>query len=101
MPLQFDGVHKSEITNAAGSGIYDPFKLEWSAIVCAAVGVPTACLAEVIPTVSDRFGMFEEFNLRVAAMSGDVNAAMIGEKMTEVGDVKSKSFLLSIQQFHD
>ena len=84
----FDGVHKSEITNAAGSGIYDPFELEWSKIVCAAIGVPTECLAKVIPTVSKDLGIFEEFGLPIKAMSGDVNAAMIGEKMTEVGDIK-------------
>jgi len=84
----FDGVHKSEITNSAASGLYDPFELEWSSIVCATVGVPTRCLPKVVSTTSHEFGIFEEFGLPICAISGDVNAAMIGEKMTEVGDIK-------------
>ena len=77
-----------EITHAAGSAIYDPFELSWSKMVCTAIGVPMSCLAKVVPTCSKQFGKFEKFDLEIGAIAGDVNAAMIGEKMVNVGDTK-------------
>ena len=85
---KFNGEHITEITHAAGSAIYDPFELTWSKMVCAAVGVPLSCLAKVVPTCSNQFGRFEQFDLPVGSIAGDVNAAMIGEKMVNVGDIK-------------
>lgn len=80
--------HISEITNAAASGCFDPFNVEWSGIVMACCGVPRGCLPRVVPTVGSHFGTFAEFNLPIFGIAGDTNAAMFGEQMIEIGDVK-------------
>ena len=84
----FDGIYKSEITNATCSGLYDPFELCWSSPILSIVGIPAACLPKVIDTTSSDFGYFENFNIRIGSICGDANAGMFGEKMTNIGDVK-------------
>ena len=68
--------------------LYDPFELCWSVPVCAAVGIPLCSLPRVEDTTSPNFGIFEKFKIKIGSICGDANAAMFGEEMTEVGDVK-------------
>ena len=80
--------HISEITNSAASGIFDPFTVDWSALALLCIGVPKVCLPKVVPTVGTHFGTFAEFDLPILGIAGDTNAAMFGERMTDVGDIK-------------
>ena len=80
--------HVSEVTNSAASGIFDPFTVQWSAIGCRAIGLPMECLPRVVPTVGSHLGHFKEFDLPILGMAGDTNAAMFGEQMTKLGDIK-------------
>ena len=34
----FDGIHKTEITHAAVTVVYDPFDLGWSKVICGLIG---------------------------------------------------------------
>lgn len=80
--------HISEITNAGASGIFDPFTVKWSWIALLCLGIPQNCLPRVVPTVGTHFGSFAEFGLPILGVAGDTNAAMFGERMTAVGDIK-------------
>ena len=41
-----------------------------------------------MPTVGRHFGKFIEFDLPIFGIAGDTNAAMFGEQMNQVGDIK-------------
>ena len=80
--------HITEITNVSLSGFFDPFTVEYSWIVMQCLGIPNACLPRVVPTVGSHFGTFAEFDLPILSIAGDTNAAMFGEQMVNVGDIK-------------
>ncbi|WAR28422.1 GLPK5-like protein [Mya arenaria] len=59
-------VHATDYSCASGTGLYDPFQVEWSTIVCGLVNIPMNIFPEV----------------------GDQSASMFGECCFEVGDIK-------------
>jgi len=84
-------VHATDFSCASGTGLFDPFQIEWSTIVCGLVNIPMSIFPEVKPT-SGLFGHTDEAILGsaipITCLVGDQSAAMFGECCFEVGDIK-------------
>ncbi|XP_052783381.1 putative glycerol kinase 5 [Mya arenaria] len=84
-------VHATDYSCASGTGLYDPFQVEWSTIVCGLVNIPMNIFPEVLPT-SGLFGHMDESflgsEIPITCVVGDQSASMFGECCFEVGDIK-------------
>ncbi|XP_046543168.1 putative glycerol kinase 5 [Haliotis rubra] len=84
-------VHATDYSNASCTGLYDPFQVEWSKIVCNMVNIPMSML----PEVKDTSGMFGQVHpdilgqsIPITASVADQQGAMFGQCCFEVGDIK-------------
>ncbi|KAL4219808.1 putative glycerol kinase 5 [Mactra antiquata] len=84
-------VHATDYSCASTTGMYDPFQVEWSSIVCGLVNIPMNFFPEVKPT-SGLFGHVEESifgsKIPITCLAGDQSASMFGECCFNVGDIK-------------
>src|ERR1035437_8069953 len=80
------------MTNASRTMLFDIHRLCWSDELLAAFGVPRAMLPEVLPCTAE-FGTaaVEHFGgpIRIAAVAGDQQAALIGQAGFEPGLAKN------------
>jgi glycerol kinase len=82
-------VHAADYTNASRTMIYDIHKLDWDETLLRALNIPRGMLPEVRPS-SGFLGAAEigGFEIPVAGMAGDQQAALFGQCCFEQGDTK-------------
>jgi glycerol kinase len=84
--------HKTDVTNAARTLLFDITSMRFDEELCKLFRVPPALLPEVAPTVSD-FGRTKGLGvlpdgIPIVAMAGDQQAALFGQDCTVAGDAK-------------
>ncbi|KAH9487675.1 putative glycerol kinase 5 [Bulinus truncatus] len=84
-------VHATDYSCASSTGLFDPFQMEWSSIVCGMLNIPTS----IFPVINDTSGDFgaTDFGIfgcpiPITAVVADQQGAMFGQCCFEVGDVK-------------
>ncbi|XP_021372117.1 putative glycerol kinase 5 [Mizuhopecten yessoensis] len=89
--LTGEKVHATDYSNASGTGLFDPFQVEWSSIVCNLLHIPMSML----PEIRDTSGLFGKTDaslfgaaIPITAMISDQMSAMFGECCFDVGDMK-------------
>jgi len=50
------GKHVTEISNAAGTGMFDPFTFQWGAFIFNMIGLPMTMLPKVVDSAGDHLG---------------------------------------------
>ena len=84
--------HKTDITNASRTMLYNVVEQDWDDELLALFKIPRSLLPEVCDNAAD-FGMSEQAvlgaEMPIAGMAGDQQAALIGQGCFEVGMVKS------------
>jgi glycerol kinase len=87
-----DGVHVTDVTNAARTMLMDLRTLTWDPDICSEVGVPMAMLPD-IRSSSEVYGRMSESTFlagtSIAGVLGDQQAATFGQACFETGDAKN------------
>ncbi len=85
-------VHATDATNASRTMLYNISSCEWDNDLLKLFGIPRVMLPEAMDNIA-YFGRFDSdicgFNLKINAMAGDQQAAMIGQACTDSGMVKA------------
>lgn len=83
--------HVTDYTNAAATGLFNPFSLKWNSIFCTLFKIPMTMLPEVLDSNGD-FGQtdrsFFGAQIPIRAAIGDQQAALFGHCCFESGEVK-------------
>ena len=87
------GVHATDPSNASRTMLYDIGGMRWSGELCELIGVPMACLPEVLPS-SGRFGITVPetaagLRVPVSGIAGDQQAALFGQACFTAGMTKN------------
>ena len=84
------GRHVTDVTNASRTMLMDLRALRWSDEMCAAFGIPSALLPEIVPS-SARIaqGVDELDGVPVSGMLGDQHAALFGQTCFDAGSAKN------------
>ncbi|ESP00284.1 hypothetical protein LOTGIDRAFT_225946 [Lottia gigantea] len=89
--LTGEKVHATDYSNASSTGLFDPFQIEWSGIVCNLVNIPMSIFPEVKDT-SGHFGFTSEelvgVHIPITCLVADQQSALFGHCCFEAGDVK-------------
>ncbi len=88
--LTAGSAHITDVTNASRTLLMDLGTLSWDADLALEIGVPTACLPEIVPSVGIDHpctGVLESVPL--TGILGDQQAALFGQTCFEPGDVKN------------
>jgi glycerol kinase len=80
------GVFATDVSTASRTGLMNLRTRQWDAELCALLGVPLACLAEIRPTVGD-FGSLAG-GARLTASAVDQQASLFGHGCSAQGDIK-------------
>jgi glycerol kinase len=84
-------VHATDYTNAASTGLFNPFGLTWNRIFCSLFSIPMQILPEVRDT-NGEYGSTDRtivgFRLPIRAAVGDQQAALFGHRCFDRGDTK-------------
>jgi len=82
--------HKTDMTNASRTMLYNIKELKWDSFLCNALNIPMNILPEVVES-SGVFGHFdyEGHMLPIVSLVGDQQAALFGQGCTNTGDVKN------------
>jgi glycerol kinase len=83
-------VHATDVSNASRTMLFDIVKGQWSAELCAAVGVPTAMLPRVVSS-GELVGHTSALGGRIAiaGMAGDQQSALYGQTCLSAGMAKN------------
>lgn len=84
------GLHVTDVTNASRTMLMDLATGTWDADLCDGIGVPSACLPEILPSIGEIgrcVGPLEDVPL--ASILGDQQAALFGQVCFEPGDAKN------------
>ncbi|XP_005106262.1 putative glycerol kinase 5 [Aplysia californica] len=83
--------HATDYSCASATGLFDPFQMEWSTIVCGLVNIPMCIFPEIRDTSGD-FGVTDRdvigFEIPITAVVADQQGSMFGHCCFDVGDVK-------------
>lgn len=89
--LTGERVHATDYSNASGTGLFDPFQVEWSTIISGILNIPMS----IFPEIKDTSGLFGKTDssifgapIPITAMISDQMSAMFGECCYDVGDMK-------------
>jgi glycerol kinase len=84
--------HRTDVTNASRTMLYDLHRLQWDDELLGAFGIPAALLPDVCDTDTDfgssEPGLFGDA-IPIAGIAGDQQAALIGQACFRPGMVKS------------
>lgn len=84
-------VHATDYSCASSTGLFDPFQIEWSSIVCNLVNIPMSIFPEIKPT-SGIFGHTDTAvlgaEIPITCLVGDQSASTFGECCFDIGDIK-------------
>ena len=87
-----DGVHVTDVTNAARTMLMDLRTLTWDPDICSEVGVPMAMLPD-IRSSSEVYGRMSDATFlagtSIAGVLGDQQAATFGQACLKAGDAKN------------
>lgn len=83
-------VHKTDMTNASRTMLYNIKELKWDSLLCKALNIPMSILPEVMES-SGVFGHFDYDGhmLPIVSMVGDQQGALFGQGCIMTGDVKN------------
>ena len=84
------GRHVTDVTNASRTMLMDLRALRWSDDICAAMGIPTSLLPEIVPS-SARVaqGIDELEGVPISGILGDQHAALFGQTCFDSGSAKN------------
>ncbi|XP_041357240.1 putative glycerol kinase 5 isoform X2 [Gigantopelta aegis] len=84
-------VHATDFSCASSTGLFDPFQIEWSSIVCSLINIPMS----MFPEVRDTSGYFGDTDadilgaaIPITCVVADQQGAMFGQCCFDIGDVK-------------
>lgn len=82
--------HKTDMTNASRTMLYNIRNLKWDSLLCKALNIPMNILPEVMES-SGVFGYFDYDGhiLPIVSMVGDQQGALFGQGCIKTGDVKN------------
>jgi glycerol kinase len=86
------GTHRTDVTNASRTMLYDLHRLRWDDELLAGFGIPAALLPEVCDTGADYGSTLPALfgdAIPIAGIAGDQQAALIGQACFRPGMVKS------------
>jgi glycerol kinase len=86
------GRHRTDVTNASRTMLFDLHRLEWDAALLDGFGIPAAILPEVRDTGADYGSTLPALfgdAIPIAGIAGDQQAALIGQACFRPGMVKS------------
>ncbi|CAF0824269.1 unnamed protein product [Rotaria sordida] len=79
----------TDVSCASSTGLYDPFKSQWSGLVCKNLGISM----KLLPTIKPTFGQFGKCDpsffgraIPITAVVGDVQASMFGQCVCHLGE---------------
>lgn len=76
------GKHVTEVSNAAATGMFDPFTFTWGAFIFNMIGLPMTMLPEVVDSAGDHFGMTPSdlfgIPIPIKAVLADQSASVFG-----------------------
>jgi glycerol kinase len=85
-------IHRTDVTNAARTMLFDINSLKWSEELLSDLGIPAVMLPEVCAS-ADHFGDISQpsplAGLPIAGVAGDQHAALFGQACFEVGQAKN------------
>jgi glycerol kinase len=84
------GAHVTDVTNASRTLLMDLVTRSWDADIALEMGVPTACLPEIVPSIGELgrgTGVLE--GVPLAAVLGDQQAALFGQVRFYPGEAKN------------
>ena len=83
------GLHVTDHTNAAVTGLYDLAQRAWSASTCDALGIPMEMLPTIVDTSGD-IGVADALStpLPIACLAGDQQASLVGQGCVIPGRAK-------------
>lgn len=83
-------VHKTDMTNASRTMLYNIGTLKWDPALCEALNIPMSILPEVVES-SGIFGHYDYDGhmIPIVSLVGDQQAALFGQGCLKVGDVKN------------
>lgn len=83
-------IHKTDMTNASRTMLYNIRELKWDNYLCKALNIPMNILPEVVES-SGVFGYFDYDGhmLPIVSMVGDQQSALFGQGCIKAGDVKN------------
>jgi glycerol kinase len=85
-----DGRHVTDLTNASRTLLMDLATGTWDADLALEVGVPTAMLPEIVPSIGLDFECVGPLDgIRLAAILGDQQAALFGQACFTPGEAKN------------
>lgn len=89
--LTKEQVHATDYSCASATGIFDPFSVEWSPIVCGLINIPMSIFPQIRDT-SGNFGVVDASifgaPISIKSIVADQQGAMFGQCCFQVGDVK-------------
>ena len=84
------GRHVTDVTNASRTMLMDLATLAWSEELCEVMGVPGACLPEIVPSVGQvALGVGALAGVPISGILGDQHAALFGQTCFDPGTVKN------------
>jgi len=88
------GNHRTDVTNAARTMLYDIHEMDWDPELLAEFDIPRAALPEVRPSSDRSYGStdpngFLGAEVPVTGVLGDQQAALVGQACFDPGDAKS------------
>ncbi|MFT7776310.1 glycerol kinase GlpK [Roseateles sp.] len=81
-------VHATDASNASRTLLFDIHRGDWSDELLAAFDIPRSLLPEVRPSAGD-FGRAVEFDVPIAGIAGDQQAALFGQAALAPGQAKN------------
>lgn len=84
------GAHITDVTNASRTMLMDIATLTWDADIALEMGIPTALLPDIVPSVGDIQTCVEPLDgVPLTAILGDQQAALFGQACFSPGDAKN------------
>ncbi len=82
--------HKTDMTNASRTMLYNIRELKWDGYLCDALNIPM----NILPEVVESSGVYGHYNyeghiIPIVSMVGDQQAALFGQGCVNTGDVKN------------
>ncbi|KAF3429544.1 hypothetical protein E2986_00709 [Frieseomelitta varia] len=88
---KFTGRHVTDVSNAAATGMFDPFLMNWSTIMMNMLKIPRAIFPEVVDTSGD-FGVTHKeifgVEIPIYCSMADQSASLFGSGCLKKGDLK-------------
>ncbi|KAK9310819.1 hypothetical protein QLX08_000104 [Tetragonisca angustula] len=88
---KFTGRHVTDVSNAAATGIFDPFLMNWSSLMMSILKIPRAMFPEVVDTGGD-FGVTHKeifgVEIPIYCSMADQSASLFGSGCLRRGDLK-------------